>query len=78
MFYDSINDLINKEDYEFDKNINKKNLDIKNDNIKRKKIFFGEMLNFLNKLKNILMFSKKRNLVINQKKSINYIKISLM
>ena len=51
MFYDSINDLINKEDYEFDKNINKKNLDIKNDNIKRKKIFFGEMLNFLNKLK---------------------------
>ena len=44
-------DLINKEDYEFDKNINKKNLDIKNDNIKRKKIFFGEMLNFLNKLK---------------------------
>ena len=39
MFYDSINDLINKEDYEFDNNINKKNLDIKNDNIKRKKYF---------------------------------------
>ena len=52
IFFDSVNDLINKDDYDFDKNnINKKNLAIKNENIKRKKIFFGEMLNFLNKLK---------------------------
>ena len=52
IFFNSINDLINKDDYDFDKNnINKKNLAIKNENIKRKKIFFGEMLNFLNKLK---------------------------
>ena len=51
IFYDSINDMINKEDYEFDKNISKKNFEIKNENIKRKKKFFGEMLNFLNKLK---------------------------
>ena len=39
MFYDSINDMINKEDYEFDKNISKKNFEIKNENIKRKKNF---------------------------------------
>ena len=52
IFFNSVNDLINKDDYDFDKtNINKKNLAIKNENIKRKKIFFGEMLNFLNKLK---------------------------
>ena len=51
IFFNSINDLINKEDYEFDKNINKKNLEIKNENIKRKKNFFSEMLNFFNKLK---------------------------
>ena len=51
IFYDSINDMINKEDYEFDKNISKKNLEIKNENIKRKKNIFREMLNFLNKLK---------------------------
>ena len=52
IFFNSVNDLINKDDYDFDKNnINKKNLAIKNDNIKRKKIFFGEMLSFLNKLK---------------------------
>ena len=51
MFYNSINDLVNKDDYDFDKNINKKNLEIKNENIKRKKNFFSEMLNFLNKLK---------------------------
>ena len=51
IFLNSINDLINKEDYEFDKNINKKILEIKNENIKRKKNFFSEMLNFLNKLK---------------------------
>ena len=51
IFLNSINDLINKEDYEFDKNISKKSLEIKNENIKRKKNFFSEMLNFLNKLK---------------------------
>ena len=51
IFFNSINDLINKEDYEFDKNINKKNLEIKNENIKKKKNFFSEMLNFFNKLK---------------------------
>ena len=51
IFKDSINDLINKEDYEFDKNMSKKNLEIKNENIKRKKNIFREMLNFLNKLK---------------------------
>ena len=51
MFYNSINDLVNKDDYDFDKNIGKKNLEIKNENIKRKKNFFSEMLNFLNKLK---------------------------
>ena len=51
MFYNSINDLVNKDDYDFDKNISKKNLEIKNENIKRKKNFFSEMLNFLNKLK---------------------------
>ncbi len=51
IFFNSINDLINKEDYEFDKNISKKSLEIKNENIKRKKNFFSEMLNFLNKLK---------------------------
>ena len=51
MFYNSINDLVNKDDYDFDKNIAKKNLEIKNENIKRKKNFFSEMLNFLNKLK---------------------------
>jgi len=52
IFFNSVNDLINKDDYDFDKNnINKKNLAIKNENIKRKKIFFGEMLNILNKLK---------------------------
>ena len=52
IYYDSINDLVNKDDYDFDKNkISKKNLEIKNENIKRKKNFFSEMLNFLNKLK---------------------------
>ena len=51
LFYNSINDLVNKDDYDFDKNISKKNLEIKNENIKRKKNFFSEMLNFLNKLK---------------------------
>ena len=51
MFYNSINDFVNKDDYDFDKNISKKNLEIKNENIKRKKNFFSEMLNFLNKLK---------------------------
>ena len=52
MHFNSVKDLINKDDYDFDKNnINKKILATKNENIKRKKIFFGEMLNFLNKLK---------------------------
>ena len=52
IFYNAINDMINKEDYEFDKaKISKKILEIKNDNIKRKKNFFGEMMSFLNKLK---------------------------
>ena len=52
IYCDSLNDLINKDDYDFDKNkISKKNLKIKNENIKRKKNFFSEMLNFLNKLK---------------------------
>jgi hypothetical protein len=52
IFFNSVKDLINKDDYDFDKNkINKKILAMKNENIKRKKIFFGEMLNFLNKLK---------------------------
>ena len=49
----SIEELIDKNDYEFDKSkISKKNLEAKNDIIKRKKTFFGEMLNYLNKLKN--------------------------
>ena len=52
LFKNAINDMINKNDYEFDINqMNKKNLEIKNDIIKRKKLFFGEMFNFLNKLK---------------------------
>ena len=52
IFYNSVKDLVNEEDYDFDLNkISKKNLLIKNENIRRKKIFFGEMLNFLNKLK---------------------------
>ena len=52
-FKNSIEELIDKNDYEFDKSkISKKNLEAKNDIIKRKKTFFGEMLNYLNKLKN--------------------------
>ena len=52
-FKNSIEDLVDKNDYEFDKSkISKKNLEAKNDIIKRKKTFFGEMLNYLNKLKN--------------------------
>ena len=52
IFYNSVKDLVNEEDYDFDLNkISKKNLLIKNENIRRKKIIFGEMLNFLNKLK---------------------------
>ena len=52
-FKKSIEELVDKTDYEFDKSkISKKNLEAKNDIIKRKKTFFGEMLNFLNKLKN--------------------------
>ena len=60
IFLNSINDLINKEDYEFDKNISKKNLEIKNENIKRKKNFFSSMLNFLNKLKNYFEVIKEK------------------
>ena len=60
IFLNSINDLINKEDYEFDKNISKKSLEIKNENIKRKKNFFSEMLNFLNKLKKNFEVIKER------------------
>ena len=52
-FKNSIEELVDKNDYEFDKSkISKKNLEAKNDIIKRKKTFFGEMLNYLNKLKN--------------------------
>ena len=52
-FKNSIEELVDKSDYEFDKSkISKKNLEAKNDIIKRKKAFFGEMLNYLNKLKN--------------------------
>ena len=60
IFLNSVKDLINKEDYEFDKNISKKNLEIKNENIKRKKNFFSEMLNFLNKLKKNFEFIKEK------------------
>ena len=49
----SLNKLVNKNDYEFDVNkISKKDLASKNETIKRKKIFFGEAFNFLNKLEN--------------------------
>ena len=52
-FKNSIEEIVDKNDYEFDKSkISKKNLEAKNDIIKRKKSFFGEMLNYLNKLKN--------------------------
>jgi hypothetical protein len=52
-FKNSIEELADKNDYEFDKSkISKKNLEAKNDIIKRKKAFFGEMHNYLNKLKN--------------------------
>ena len=57
----SINDLVDKNDYEFDINkIHKKDLEAKNEIIKRKKIFFAEMHNFLNKLKK--SFEKELNL----------------
>ena len=68
LFFSSINDMINKDDYDFDINkINKKNLEIKNENIKRKKIFFSEMMNFLNKLK------KNFGEIINEKENENKI-----
>ena len=52
-FKNSIEELVDKNDYEFDNSkISKKNLEAKNDIIKRKKSFFGEMFNYLNKLKN--------------------------
>ena len=57
----SINGLVDKNDYEFDINkIHKKDLEAKNEIIKRKKIFFAEMHNFLNKLKK--SFEKELNL----------------
>ena len=49
---ESINEFIDKNDYQYDKNkINKKELMKKNDVIKRKKTFFSEMNNFLKKFK---------------------------
>ena len=49
----SLNELVNKNDYEFDMSkISKKELLSKNETIKRKKTFFGEAFNFLNKLEN--------------------------
>ena len=49
----SLNELVNKNDYEFDMSkISKKDLLSKNETIKRKKTFFGEAFNFLNKLEN--------------------------
>ena len=48
----SINDLIDKNDYEYDKNkIHKKEIEKKNEIIKKKKTFFAEMNTFINKLK---------------------------
>jgi len=52
-FKESINEFVNKNDYEFDsKKINKKELEKKNETMRRKKKFFEEMLNLLNKMKN--------------------------
>ena len=49
----SLNELVNKNDYEFDMSkISKKDLLSKNETIKRKKTSFGEAFNFLNKLEN--------------------------
>ena len=52
-FKESINEFVDKNDYEFDsKKINKKELEKKNEAMRRKKKFFEEMLNLLNKMKN--------------------------
>ena len=52
-FNKSINELVDKNDYQQDKTkLKKKELEALNEKIKRKKIFFSEMYNFLNKLKN--------------------------
>ena len=48
----SLNNLVDKNDFEFDINkIHKKELQTKNEIIKRKKTFFAEMNTFINKLK---------------------------
>ena len=52
-FKNSLNEFVDKNDFEQDKNkLKKKELEALNEKIKRKRVFFMEMLNFLNKFKN--------------------------
>lgn len=50
-FKGSVKEFVDKNDNMEEKKMNKKEIEAKKEKIKRKKMFFGEMYNFLNKLK---------------------------